>query len=97
MVVEWVYSYIIILLIPLVAIFANYYYNTQIIKKEIIRANELVLHNLQQSMDDHLDNSIRRTNYIMRSSEFYSLISNDEISSDFYADVQNTIELIKGY
>lgn len=96
-VVEWIYSYIVILLIPLVAIFANYYYNTQVIKKEIIRANELVLRNLQQSVDDYLDNTIRRTNYIMKSSEFYNLISNEGMNSNFYFDVKNTIELIKDY
>lgn len=96
-VVEWIYSYIVILLIPFVAILANYYYNTQVIKKEIIRANELVLHNLQQSVDDYLDNAIRRTNYIMRSSEFYNLISNEGMNSNFYVDVQDTIELIRGY
>ena len=33
----------------------------------------------------------------MKSSEFYNLISNEGMNSNFYFDVKNTIELIKDY
>ena len=96
-VVEWVYSYILILLIPVITIFVNYYYNTKVIKDEIIQANELVLHNLQQSMDDYLYNELRMYTYILISPEFFSLIANDEMNSNFYADVMDTTNLITSY
>lgn len=48
---SWIYSYILILLIPILTIFINYYYNNKVIENQIIHANQLVLHNLQQSVD----------------------------------------------
>lgn len=96
-VVEWVYSYILILLIPVITIFVNYYYNTKVIKDEIIRANDLVLHNLQQSVDDYLYDELRMFTYILISPEFFSLIANDEMDSSFYADVMDTRDLVSSY
>ena len=89
-VTSWVYSYILILLIPILTIFINYYYNNKVIENQIIHANKLVLHNLQQSVDSSLYNEAYLYTSILTSAEFFSLISHEDMSNEFYAD---TIEI----
>ncbi len=83
---SWVYSYILILLIPILTIFINYYYNAKVIENQIIRANKLALHNLQQSVDSYLYNEVYMYTYSLTSNEFFNLISHDNINGEFYSD-----------
>ena len=53
-VIEWAISYIVVLMIPIVTIFINYFYNVQTINQEIYKSNELVLKNLASSIDEYL-------------------------------------------
>ena len=52
---EWMISYTLILLIPLITIFINYGYNARVIRKEIIQAHELILYNLRDNIDRLMD------------------------------------------
>lgn len=94
---SWIYSYILILLIPILTIFINYYSNNKVIENQIIRANKLVLHNLQQSVDSYLYNEACMYTYILTSDEFFNLISHEEINNEFYADARDTKMLFTTY
>ncbi|MBQ8232913.1 MAG: helix-turn-helix transcriptional regulator [Lachnospiraceae bacterium] len=91
---SWIYSYILILLIPILTIFINYYYNNKVIENQIIHANQLVLHNLQQSVDNHLYNEVCLYTYVLTSDEFFNLISHERVNKEFYSDAWDTKMLL---
>lgn len=97
MIVRWVYSYILILLIPTIAGLVNYYYNTQIAKKEILQANQFILGNLQENIDEYLSKEMHLLSYIAVSPDFVSLTAKDEMNSAFYGDVSDVLEDISDY
>lgn len=96
-VTSWVYSYILILLIPILTIFINYYYNNKVIENQIIHANKLVLQNLQQSVDNYLYNEACLYTYVLTSDEFFNLISHEKVNNEFYADAWDTKMLLTSY
>lgn len=87
---NWVYSYILILLIPILTIFINYYYNNKVIENQIIHANKLVLHNLQENVDSYLYNEVSTYTYTLTSNEFFYLISHDTVNNEFHSDAWDT-------
>lgn len=94
---SWIYSYILILLIPILTIFINYYYNNKVIENQIIHANQLVLHNLQQSVDNHLYNEVYLYTHVLTSDEFFNLISHEKVNNAFYSDAWDTKMLLDTY
>ena len=48
---DWAISYLIILITPLITVILNFYLNIEAIKKEIYNANEIIVENLGNEMD----------------------------------------------
>ena len=96
-VVEWVISYIIVLMIPIVTIFINYFYNVQIINQEIYRSNELVLKNLANSIDEYLNEEKNFYAYVAMNTNLRTVAIKDEKDTLFYYDVNKVYLQIKSY
>ena len=58
-IVEWIICYIIILLIPIITIFINYFCNVEVIKKETYKSNAMILNNLADNVDKILEEEVR--------------------------------------
>ena len=85
---EWFFSYILILLVPLTAIFINYHYNIKVIEKEIRQANELILNNLKDNVDRYLDAQRKMYFYFHNIEGFSNLVYSQNMDAEFYADVR---------
>ena len=95
--VEWACSYVIILLIPLIAICINYFHNTRIIRNEVFQANELVLNSLKDSMDRYLYEEKSLYAYFLSNDTFEALVSNSKKDAQFYYDVSKLMGQIANY
>lgn len=69
----WTVSYLLILLIPLIAVFVNYRLGMNGLKKEIIRINEITLENISNSMNKFLDTEQEYFRYIYNNEYYMSL------------------------
>ena len=95
--VKWIYSYLIILLIPMIAIWINYHYSAKIIKDNIVQANQLILDNLQENVDSYLNREMNLLSHVIIDSKFSGLIVRDEMDKRFYTDVTSIRELLSDY
>ena len=96
-VVEWVISYIIVLMIPIVTIFINYFYNVQTINQEIYKSNELVLKNLASSIDEYLNEEKNFYAHVVMNTNLRSVAVRKEKDAQFYYDVNIVYQQIKSY
>lgn len=83
---EWAGSYLIVLLIPLIAIFLNYYLNMETIRSEIYNAHEVVLDNLGDEIDRIMTEQVNVYNYLYMDDFFSSWVSHREKNATFYYD-----------
>ncbi|RAV04131.1 helix-turn-helix domain-containing protein [Paenibacillus sp. YN15] len=75
---QWLYSYLLVLLIPVVAVMGIYSKTRQLIESEISRANSALLAQLQQEFDANIDYCFSLTEMITLNSKLSSLIRNQE-------------------
>ena len=94
---EWIISYIIVLLIPIITVFVNYFYNVKVIRQEIYNSNELVLNNLANDMDKILEKERNFAGHILTSSEFGTLMYHKERDGVLYYNAGKLYEKIKNY
>ena len=93
-IINWIYSYILILFIPILTIFIIYYDNNKVIEKQIIHANKLVLQNLQQNVDTEISHESSLYTSLLTSPDFFSLISHEKATNTFYSDVMETMRFL---
>lgn len=96
-IVGWAYSYCLILLIPIITIFINYYFNVRVIRQEIIRANEQILSNLKNSIDELLEDEKAFYSYIYTDEVFDSLFVHQQKGAQFYFDASRLREKLATY
>ena len=96
-IIEWVLSYIIVLMIPIVTIFINYFYNVQTINHEIYKSNELVLKNLSNSIDEYLNEEKNFYAHVVTNTDLKSVVNREEKDAQFYYDVNIVYQQIKSY
>lgn len=94
---EWFFSYVLILMVPLIAIFINYYYNINTIEKEIQQANKLVLNNLKDNVDGYLDSQRRMYFYFYNSEGFSNLVYSQSMDAEFYAEAREYHKQLNAY
>ena len=94
---EWAGSYVIVLVIPLITIFLNYYLNMETIRSEIYSANEVVLDNLGNEIDRIMAEQENLYNYLYTDTFFSSWVSHEEINPVFYYDAGRLMTQIKYY
>ena len=92
-VIGWLYSYMIVLLIPFVTIFLNYGWNRKVIRNEILQANQLVLENLGNEIDRYLSQEFSFRSFLLKERTFQKVVSSKEKDPQFY---YNVAELING-
>lgn len=73
---QWLYSYLLVLLIPVVAVMGIYWKTRQLIEGEISRANSALLAQLQQEFDYNIDYFFSLTEMIALNPKLSSLIRN---------------------
>ena len=93
----WLCSYVIILMIPVVAIFINYAWSIRIIRNEIFQANHLVLDNLGDEIDRYLNREVSLYSYLMQEKVFVNVISSRKKDAQFYYDVAALSATIRKY
>lgn len=86
-ILSWTYSYIVVLLIPMIAIFVNHHFNAQVLEKEIIRVNEQTLINLQGYVDGILEREVKMYNYFRENDSFIEIMMHDSKNKYFYNNV----------
>ncbi len=96
-VVGWACSYIIILSIPIIAIFINYYFNVRVIEQEIVRANEQVLENLQECVDDFLEDGMTFYQHIFLDEAINNMMKKKKIDQSFYYNAYAFINEMEDY
>lgn len=96
-VVGWACSYIIILIIPILAIFINYYFNVRVIEKEIMHANEQVLENLQECVDDFLEDEMTFYEHVFLNESINDMIKKNEVDKFFYYGAAKFINEMNNY
>ena len=96
-IIEWVISYIIVLMIPIVTIFINYFYNVQTINQEIYKSNELVLKNLANSIDEYFNEQKNFYAHVVTNTDLKSVVNREEKDAQFYFDVNIVYQQIKSY
>jgi len=93
----WIISYIIVLLIPIITVFVNYFYNVKVIRREIYNSNELVLNNLANDMDKILEKEKNFVEHILTFPELNTLLYHKERDGDLYYNAGKLYEKIKNY
>lgn len=93
-ILSWTYSYIMVLLIPMLAIFVNYRFNAQVLEKEVIRVNEQTLTNLQGYVDGILEREIAMYDYLRANDSFIEIMKNDTKNKYFYNDIADLKDVL---
>ncbi len=93
----WSLSYLLVLLLPVIAVFANYYFNVRVIRKEIYHANELILNNFADSVDGYLKENRKLYSNAITNPEFDAWISHQEKDSYFYKDSAGLYRQLNNY
>lgn len=94
---EWIVSYIIVLLIPIITVFVNYFYNVKVIRQEIYNSNELVLNNLANDMDKILEKERNFAGHVLTAPEFITLLYHKDRDGELYYNAGKLYEKIKNY
>lgn len=81
---DWSISYTLILLVPLITIFVNFYHSTGIIKEEIMQAHELILENLSDNIDRIMEEERGMFLYFSGKAAFREIVSSASKDADFY-------------
>ena len=96
-VIEWLCSYMIILMIPVVTIFVNYFWNKQVIQNEIYEANNLILNNLGEEIDRYLNREVSFYTCLMKDKTFWKVIGSRKKDASFYYNVEELRRIINIY
>jgi len=96
-VLSWACSYVVILLIPMIAILVNHHFNIQVVEKEVIEVNEQTLTNFQEYTDRILEDEIGLYNYIYLNEAFVSLLNADKRDGYFYVNISRIRNALKTY
>lgn len=92
---EWIISYLIVLVIPVIALILNYVNNVTIIKQEIKHANEAIMDNAVRQMDSHIAQMNLLYNDILLSDEFSLLSKRQTLNREFYNSASELKEQLR--
>lgn len=95
--IDWGISYALILLVPLITIFINYFHNTSIIKEEIMQAHELILENLKDNIDRVMEEEREMFTLFSTQQVFKDLVSASQKDAEFYENVKDFSKQLGAY
>ena len=95
--IDWGISYILILLVPLITIFVNYFHNTTIIEEEIMQAHELILENLKDNMERIMEDEREMFTLFTTKQIFKELVEVSEKDAEFYRNALDFSEQLGQY
>lgn len=96
-IVEWIICYMVILMIPVITIFVNYFYNVKVIKQEIYESNELVLNNLADRVNEIFKEERSFFEQIVSDNEFALLLGRAEKDKWFYYYIKEICSGMESY
>ena len=95
--IDWGISYILILLVPLITIFVNYFHNTTIIEEEIMQAHELILENLKDNMERIMEDEREMFTLFTTKQIFKELVEASKKDAEFYRNALDFSEQLGQY
>lgn len=96
-IIDWLWSYLVVLCIPLIAIGIHYSSSIKIVKNEILQANEFMLDNLKNEIDLYLSESIKAYQTFCLDVYLKKWRGNREKNTAFRSDASKVIEQIDSY
>lgn len=94
---NWGWSYLLILLIPLVTNFINYQINVNTMKDELVEVNQLVLDNATDNIDRYLELMRENYRYVFLNDSFNNLLLKDKKDPMFYRYVAEFQEQLSNH
>lgn len=94
---SWFGSYLVILCIPLIAIFTNYQVNSNTIRKEIIRVSEMEFTNVVDGIDNYLNQLKANYTFVFQNNSFEQLKNKRNINVQFYNNTRELQEQLYAY
>lgn len=96
-IIDWLWSYLVVLCIPLIAIGIHYSSSIKIVKSEILQANEFMLDNLKNEIDLYLSESIKAYHTFCLDAYFKKWRGDREKNTAFRSDAYKVMEQINSY
>lgn len=81
---NWLLSYMIVLMIPMISVFINYSVNVKTIRQGLMDANALICQNLQNSIESYLQEEESASNWIFGNEKMWSVSRSKEKTPFFY-------------
>lgn len=95
--VSWAASYLLILLIPILGGFVSSSYTSHVIRQEIQNANQLILSNLQDQIDELMEDEKSALSFLYANSQLSAFTAIEEGDPYFHYGAQELIELLSAY
>lgn len=93
---RWILSCLLILMIPMISIIANFFFSQTVIVKKINDANETVLINMKNTVDTKLQ-SILNLNHLLLIDKSFNNLFNTIDKSSFFNEAQNSYVQLNNY
>jgi two-component system response regulator YesN len=93
---RWILSCLLILMIPMISIIANFFFSQTVIVKKINDANETVLINMKNTVDTKLQSILNLNHLLLIDKSFINLFNSFDKSS-FFNEVQNSYVQLNNY
>lgn len=94
---SWFGSYLVILCIPLIAIFINYQINSNTIRNEMIRVSEMGFVNLTDGIDNYLNQLKANYIFVFQNDSFNQLKNKKYMNQQFYRNTKELQDLLYNY
>ena len=94
---SWFGSYLVILCIPLIAIFINYLVNSNTIRNELVRVREMGFVNLTDGIDNYLNQLKANYTYVFQNDSFEQLKNRRYMNRQFYSNTKELQDQLYAY
>lgn len=94
---SWFGSYLVILCIPLIAIFINYQVNSNMIRDELLRVRESGFVNLADGIDNYLNQLKANYTFVFQNDTFEQLRNKKQMNRQFYNNTKEMQDQLYAY
>lgn len=94
---DWIISYTIIFILPLIAVFVNYHYSVKTIRQEIVKAHELILDNLKDNVDLLMKDQQETFFYFSKNEKLKRMIYSQTMDVEFYQEAWTFLRELEMY
>lgn len=94
--IKWILSCLLILIIPMISLFTNYFFSQAMIVRKITDANKTVLVNMKNTVDNKLQSILNLNHLLLIDNNFNNLFSPFDETS-FYDAIQKSYKKLNNY